>query len=455
MNKLDSKLDNKKDAANSSGLPKARARFLAQAIQLEEEGVEDLVKVAVYAIMAMMLAIIVWMSVTSVSEVTVTSGKVVPVGYIHNIQHLEGGIIGDILVRDGDKVEAGDLLVKFSPPATQSDLDQLNFRKVGLELDLVRLNALRVTGEPKFGEELRQYPQLLVEERESIRIQRSSYDSELQVIESRIKQRESELQRQRNQVVELEKETALLQQQVDIRSKLAEKNAISQTDLLRIQSEHASQQSDLMSVKDGVYVAMLSLEEERKRRAEVLARQQKEIEDESARAISALAEVDSALVKANDKVDRLQVYAPVTGIVQGLAVTTINAVVRPGEVIMQIVPVDDEMIVESRLMPNEVGYVHSGQIADVKVHSYDSSRYGTLKGTVRQISPSTYLDEQANPYYKVKVGLDKAWLGEREGEMSVIPGMTVQVDIITGSKTIMEFLMKPVTRGFSSAFQQR
>jgi HlyD family type I secretion membrane fusion protein len=154
-------------------------------------------------------------------------------------------------------------------------------------------------------------------------------------------------------------------------------------------------------------------------------------------------------------VDRLTVVAPVDGIVQALAVNTINAVVKPGEVIMQIVPVEDEMIVESRLMPNEVGYVHSGQVAEVKVHSYDSSRYGTLKGTVRQISPSTYLDEKANPYYKVKVGLDKSWLGAAAGEMEVIPGMTVQVDIITGSKTIMEYLMKPVTRGFQSAFQQR
>ena len=449
------KIQNSREAANSSGLPRARARFLAQAIELEEEGVSDIVKSAVYVIMAMLLAVIIWMSVTPVSEVTVTSGEVVPVGYIHNIQHLEGGIIGDIRVRDGDRVEAGDLLVKFSPPATQSDLDQLNVRQAALKLDLARLDALRGSGVAEFPNALDAYPRLLAEEREALRIELQSNESELNVIDARILQRRSELQRQRNQVVELEKETELLQQQVDIRTRLAEKNAISQTDLLRIRSEHAALQSQLKSAQDGVYVAMLSLEEERKRREEVASRQRREVEDEAALVVAALAEVESALVKARDKVDRLQVYAPVTGIVQGLAVNTINAVVRPGDVIMQIVPVEDEMIVESRLMPNEVGYVHNGQVAEVKVHSYDSSRYGTLQGTVRQISPSTYLDEQANPYYKVKVGLEKAWLGEREGEMSVIPGMTVQVDIITGSKTIMEYLMKPVTRGFQSAFQQR
>ena len=179
------------------------------------------------------------------------------------------------------------------------------------------------------------------------------------------------------------------------------------------------------------------------------------MEREAAAAENELAKVDSALVKAKDKVDRLNVYSPVKGIVQGLSVTAINAVVRPGEVIMQIVPVEDEVIIESRLMPDEVGYVRLGQVADIRVDSYDSSRFGTLKGSVRQISPSTYLDEKANPYYKVKVGLDKSWLGELEGQMAVIPGMTVQVDIITGSKTIMQYLLKPVTRGFQSAFTQR
>lgn len=449
------KINNQREAANGSRLPRARARFLAQAIELEEAGVSHIVRGAVYVIMAMLLAVVVWMSVTPITEVTVTSGEVVPVGYIHSIQHLEGGIIGDIRVRDGDRVQAGDLLVKFSPPATQSDLDQLNVRQAALKLDLARLDALRGSGQTDFSDVVAGYPRLVTEEHEALRIQRASSESELNVIDARINQRRSELRRQRNQVVQLEKETDLLQQQVDIRTRLAAKNAISQTDLLRMKSEHAALQSELKSAKDGVYVAKLSLEEERKRREEAAARQRREIEDEAAIAVAALADVETALVKARDKVDRLQVYAPVSGIVQGLAVNTINAVVRPGDVIMQIVPVEDEMIVESRLMPNEVGYVHNGQVAEVKVHSYDSSRYGTLQGTVRQISPSTYLDEKANPYYKVKVGLDKAWLGAREGEMAVIPGMTVQVDIITGSKTIMEYLMKPVTRGFQSAFQQR
>ncbi len=445
----------KKDTSQTKGLPRARSRFLAQAIQLEEEGISKIVEVAVYSMMALILAILVWMSVTQVSEVTVTGGKVVPVGYIHNIQHLEGGIIGGIFVQDGDRVAVGDLLVNFAPPASQSDFAQLVIRKVILEFDLARLAAIKGNWPVDFGEYREKYPQLAAKEDEALRTQLASYNRELDVVDARIDQRISELQRQKNQVVVLENESSILQKQVDIRAELAEKNAISQTDLLSVKSKHASLKSDLRSAKDNVVIAQLALQEVQVRRKEVLATHEKATEQEAALAQNQLSEVEEALVKAKDRVDRLKVFAPVTGIVQGLAVTTINAVVRPGDVIMQIVPVDDEMIVESRLRPNEVGYIHAGQHADIRVDSYDSSRYGAITGSVRQISPATYLDEKANPYYKVKVGLDQSWVGEREGGMVVIPGMTVQVDIKTGSKTIMEYILKPVTRGFKSAFQQR
>lgn len=443
------------NAGTHSGLPKARARFLAQAIALEEEGTAGFVRYSVYTIAALMAAALVWMSLTQVSEVTVTNGKVVPVGYIHNIQHLEGGIVDDIAVEDGQRVSAGDLLLSFSPPASQADLDALRIRKATLQFDQARLAALRTGQPPVFEAQLMQFPRMMHEEKEAIAIARARYESELEVVDARIRQRESELRRQRNQVKQLNTETALLQEQVDIRQTLAERNAVSQTDLLRIRSEHASLESELTSAKDGVTVAWRALEEERRRRDEVLARQRQEIEAESVSTVSQIAEIESALVKARDRVDRLRVYSPVDGIVQALNVTTINAVVKPGEVIMQVVPVDDELMVESRLMPDEVGYIRAGQLADVKVHSYDSSRYGSLEGVVRQISPSTYLDEHAVPYYKVKVGLDRAFLGAREGEMAVIPGMTVEVDIITGSKSVMEYLLRPVSRGFQNAFTQR
>lgn len=443
------------DRNPSAGVPRARARFLAQAIQLEENGISNIIEVAIYSILGLIAAILVWMSLTDISEVSVAAGKVVPVGYIHNIQHLEGGLIGSILVEEGDRVEAGDLLLTFAPPASQAGLDQLVIRKTILELDLERLSAIRDLRDVDFGEAGTHYPVLATKAHDAFRAQVTSEAIELEVIDARIEQRISELQRQENQVLELENELKLLQQQVEIREGLARTKVISQSDLLRVQSEYASMSSRLRSAKDSVFVAGNALAEERMHRDEVVAARQHDMEQEAAYAQNELAELDSALVGARDKVDRLKVYAAVAGIIQGVSVTAVNAVVKPGEVIMQVVPVDDELIIESRVMPDEVGYIRVGQSADVKVDSYDASRYGSISGFVRQISPSTYLDEQSNPYYKVKVGLEKSWVGDQSGQMAVIPGMTVHVDIITGSKSIMQYLLKPVTRGFQSAFSQR
>lgn len=216
-----------------------------------------------------------------------------------------------------------------------------------LEFDLARLAALRQNTDVDFGIVGAPYPELAAKAQEAFRTQVASYNSELDVINARIEQRKSELQRQQNQVAELENEMKLLQQQVDIRQKLAETKVISQSDLLRVQSEYASMTSRMRSARDSVSVASSTLAEEHKHRDETIAAHRNQIEQEAARAQNELAEVASALVGAKDKVDRLKVYAPVAGIVQGVSVTAVNAVVRPGEVIMQIVPVDEELIVES------------------------------------------------------------------------------------------------------------
>lgn len=162
-----------------------------------------------------------------------------------------------------------------------------------------------------------------------------------------------------------------------------------------------------------------------------------------------------SLVRLQDRVQRLQITAPVGGIVQGLTVTSINAVVEPGQVILRVVPVDDELIVESRISPRDIGHVHPGQQADVRFDSYDYARFGSISGTVRRISPSTYLDEHRNPYYRAEIRLSKYYLADQPAALRIIPGMTVQADIRTGSKSILDYLVKPISRGFATAFRER
>jgi HlyD family type I secretion membrane fusion protein len=436
-------------------LPRARARFLAQAIQLEEQGVSEIIKTAIYFSLFLFIAIVIWAAFTTVNEVTVAQGEVVPTGYIHDVQHLEGGIVSEIVVRNGDQVKPGDRLIRFAMPVSQADYEQLQVRKASLSLKLERIRAVEEVRKPDFSEFEKNYPDLADKEMASYYAQIASVSSELAVLKAQTNQRKSELLRQKNQVSALKREISLLQKQVDMREELARKHIVSKTDLLEKKSRLASIDSQMESVQDGIAVAKMALQEAKNRRQEILDQHKKENEFEAAEVAGQLAEVEKTMVKAADRVSRLDLYAPIAGIVQGISITGANAVVRPGEVILQIVPVDGNVIVEARILPQDVGHIKLEQKAEVKIDSYDASKYGFVSGTVKQISPSTYLDEKKKPYYLARIGLEKNHLGNNPERMKIIPGMTVQVDIITGKKSILDYLMKPVSRGFKNAFQER
>ena len=168
-----------------------------------------------------------------------------------------------------------------------------------------------------------------------------------------------------------------------------------------------------------------------------------------------LAEVEEALRDLRDRVERLEVRAPVRGVVNALAVHSVNAVIQPGQELLEIVPMADELVVEARVMPHDIGHVEEGQAADIRVSSYDFARFGAVLGVVRQLSASTYLDENLQPYYRAVIALDQDHVGDQPGVNRIIPGMTVEADIKTGSKTILDYLLRPVSRGLSSAFQER
>ncbi len=269
---------NKVNTVAETKLPRARAHFLNQAIQLEEQGVPTVINTAIYFSFFIFIAILLWTAFTSVNEVTITQGEVVPSGYIHDIQHLEGGIVSEIAVRNGDQVNPGDILIKFSEPVSQADYGQYHVRKASLTLTLKRLQAIEARRKPDFGDIGKQYPNLAAKEMASYYAQLESADSEIKVIKSQTDQKQSELLRQKNQVKALTREIALLQEQVEMREKLSAKRVVSQTDLLSTKSQLASAQSRLISVQDGIAVATMAIQETKNRRQEIINRQKKDIE---------------------------------------------------------------------------------------------------------------------------------------------------------------------------------
>ncbi|PCI06192.1 MAG: hypothetical protein COB77_07160 [Gammaproteobacteria bacterium] len=443
-------------AANTSaGLPRARAHYLNQAIQLEEVTPINIINIAIMFTGGLFIVLVLWAHLTQIKEVATTRGEVIPAGLIHNVQHLEGGIVSAILVRNGDLVEKGQSLLRFSPPATTSEFEQMSVRFAALLLKKERLHALIENRNPDFGDTGKTYTELATQQQTIYQAQLNSQIQKILVITHQIEQKKSEKLRSLNQSTIMKKEVKLLREQVNIRKGLNKNGVVARDELLTTQIKLSESLREYQQFQDNYNVAKTNLAEAKQRRKDAELQFIKEIQIESGNIIAEIAEVEQTLIRLNDKVKRLNVTAPVSGIVQALSINSINAVAEPGKIILRIVPMDDELIVESRIMPVDVGHVHIGQYADVKIDSYDSGRFGSIEGTVKQISATTYLDEKNNPYYRAEITLSQSWVGDNPETMKIIPGMTVQANIETGAKSILSYLLKPISRGFNNAFSER
>jgi len=443
-------------AANTTaGLPRARAHYLNQAIQLEETTPTKIINIAIIFSGVLLIALVLWAHLTQIKEVAATRGEVIPADLIHNVQHLEGGIVSEILVRNGDLVNKGDALLRFSPPATMSDLEQMQVRYASLLLQQERLQALIENREPSFGDTENDYPRLAGHQKTIYIAQLNSQSQKIEVINQQIEQKKSEKQRSLNQSSIMKKEVALLEEQVEIRKRLNETGVVARDELLTTQIQLSESLREYRQFQDNFNVAKTTLSEAKHRRKDVEFQFIKDLHIESGQVTNELAEVEQTLIRLVDRANRLNVMAPVSGIIQALSINSINAVAEPGKIILRIVPMDDELIVETRILPKDIGHVHIGQSADVKIDSYDSSRFGSIDGKVKQISATTYLDEKNNPYYRAEITLDKAWVGDNPETMKIIPGMTVAANIETGAKSILAYLLRPVSRGLDNAFTER
>ncbi|MCB1742522.1 MAG: HlyD family type I secretion periplasmic adaptor subunit [Gammaproteobacteria bacterium] len=437
------------------GLPRARARYLAQSINLEESDVPGVVSGGIFLTLVLVVAAIIWAAVTVVAEVATAQGKVVPAGLNHRVQHLEGGIIETIDVRDGDAVQAGQLLLRVANRVPKSERSQILARRATLLLESERILALIESREPEFGELGEHWPTLAARQLATLTAQKARLNSQLELAQARVRQREAELKRQLRQIESGRAELAVLQEQLAIRESLAARGAFSTDDLLSLQARLLDRQGQLAAEEDSVAVAQDALEESRRAVAEVRSRSIEQSELEIGRIAGELAEVEATLLRLEDAVQRSEIRAPVAGVVQGLAVNTIGAVIEPGAILMELVPADRQLIVEARISPNDIGHIKIGQPVDIKVSSYDPARYGSVPGQLERISASTFLDEQGNPYYRAEVKLSKMHVGKDAVSHPIIPGMTVRADVLTGEKSILDYLMKPIYRGFQRAFTER
>lgn len=361
----------------------------------------------IYTFFALLAVFFAWAYFAEVVEVSTGMGKVVPSSKEQTIQSLEGGILTELLVKEGDIVEADELVARLNPIQTESALEENAVKFRAAMAKGARLKAELDNSELKFPDELEKYPKL-------IQAEKNLYDSRRSRVQDIVKS--------------IDESAKLLTEELEISKDLLASGAASSVEVIRLQRQLAELQLKKIETQTEYIV---------------------QAREELTKANSEMAAYSSVLRGRSDALERLSFKSPVRGIVKDIEVTTLGGVVPANGELMQIVPLDDQLLVEARISPRDIAFIHPGQEASVKITAYDYAVYGDLKGEVVTISPDTIRDEQ-NPevfFYRVKILTEQDHLENKNGkEFPIVPGMIATVDIQTGSKTVLDYLIKPFNK---------
>lgn len=438
---------------------------LTQPLALEDGRPPRILSLMLYVLSGFAIAMVAWGALTSVKEMTVASGQIIPRGQVLSVQHFEGGMVANILVHEGESVVAGQPLVHLQPAGTVSDKNQLESRRVSLKLQLIRLEAQSKGEVPHFGDVAKSYPSLAEEQAELYGSALKQRRNEQATLISKIAQKRSD-----RTIVQSELETARLQlavqqEQFGIQSKLVEQGYTSRRSFLEAKLMLQKAQGDVASTEGRLKVATDSVTEAENAMAEADANAMRKVAEDKAKAAADLSETEQQLAKFTDRVDRLVIRAPSDGYVQEIGPKSIGEVVKAGDMVVRIVPQGQELVAEVRISANDIGHIKVGSSAIVKFNAYDSALYGTLDGTVEYISATTFTpppgqaplpgQNPGEPYYRAIVKLPRENVGKGVFSKPVTPGMVLQAQIVTGSKSIVRYMMKPVFNSIDVAFRER
>jgi adhesin transport system membrane fusion protein len=407
-------------------------------------------------VMAFIAAFLVWAAVARLDEVAMATGEVVPQGRVKTIQHLEGGIIDELLVREGDLVREGAPLVQLDLGSSGSTAEELRVRLDGYKLTKARLEAEATGGTPAFPEDLaKRLPNIVSAEQASFDARMQELESSLAVLRKQVTQRERDVNEVRVRITAAQKNLALAQERLRMSTDLLKDKLQAPMEHLAVQRDEASIKGELDSLRESLPRTEAALAEANERVDEMKLKFSREARERLNELALNIARTEELLVSASDQETRTSIRSPITGVVKNLRYTTIGGVVRPGEPIMDIVPSEEQLVIEAQLNPIDRGFVSVGQRAMVKVDTYDYARYGGLEGEVISVAPDSTVPEGGAPYFKVVIRTDKTYLGSAESPLPIIPGMGASVDIRTGSKSVLSYLIKPVLKLRDEAFRER
>jgi len=402
------------------------------------------------------LSAIIWMSWAKIDVVIRGSGKVVPASQVQLIQSLEGGIVSEILVTEGQLVDVNQPLVKISDIAFASSFEENQVLYLELLARASRLKAEGFDQDIQVSEEVAlSSPKVMQSEIGLFESNRQQLEDIANILDEQVNQTESSLNEAQAKKRQLEKSLKLMQKEIKIKKPLKEKGIISEVEFIQLQQREAEIEGELDSVTLSIPRFQSSIDEARfKKQKELLDfrnKAKKELNEVNAE-ISRIRETQTAL---QDRVRRTTLRSPVKGIVQRLYTNTIGGVVSPGNEVVEIVPQEDSLLIELKIKPADIASVHVEQTARLKFSAYDFAIHGSLPGQVSFVSADTITNEEGQSFYLVRVKPEKDYLGHESSPLEIKVGMTTEADIVTDKKSILSYLMHPVNRGLDRALRER
>ena len=400
-------------------------------------------------------AAIAWAFQARLDEVSIARGEVIPQGRVKVIQHLEGGIVQSLAVQEGTKVAAGDLLLTLELSPTAINREELQIRLDAAILGRGRFEAEAKGGAPTFPQaEAARRPEIERAEREAFEARKREFQAALQGIHEQVRQRElvlAELEASRASKV---RDIALARERARLGASLLSGNLIPRIEYIQMQRDVERLDGELAVTMQQIPRAEAAIAEMRERIKEEQVKFQRQAYEELGRVEATIQRTRELLADAVGQRVRTEIRSPSDGVVKNVRYTTVGGVVRAGDPIMEVVPADDTLVVEARLSPVDRGYVREGQRAVVKVTAYDYVRYGALEGKVALIAADSTTENSGGVFFRVVVET-QGHLGEKPGDYPVVAGMQASVDIHTGARSVIDYLVRPVLKLRHEAFRER
>ena len=396
---------------------------------------------------------VMWAAVAQVDEVTRGEGKVIPSRQVQVLQSLDGGFVSEILVREGQIVQPEQMLLKIDETRFVSSVKESRVQYLALAAKAARLRALS-DGKPLEmpAEVLKEDPKTADEERRLYESRREELDTQVSIARQQLAQRQQELNELRAKYENAARAFDLTSKELSVTKPLINSGAVSEVELLRLERDVARFRGDRDMTSAQIGRVQAAITEANRKIQEVELAFRNESGKELAETMAKLNSLSEGSVALSDKVARSVLRSPVKGTVKRLLVTTVGGVIQPGKDVVEIVPLEDNLLLEAKVQPRDIAFLRPGQKTVVKFTAYDFSIYGGLDGVLEHIGADTVTDEKGNAFYIVRVRTDKATIGK---DLPIIPGMIAEVEIITGEKSVLTYLLKPVLRAKARAFSER